>query len=661
MMKYFADVNPEVRAFVEPPLTAWKPVGERQIPATHALMPRRNIWRARHGDAHNSDEVTTIIGPMLEIDWLSETNYFNPSSSSFDSAGDLYSTPQFPADDVMLIKLDGKNGKLLWQKKRTKRATGGGRPLVLSDPDNPGEEIVYIGEIGEVMAVHTNGELIYHVETGFEEPPLVATFENLGSYNTNGPNYNPINDSLFWATGNGMLFSVDRKTGKQNMRSFKLPGSPAPGKDNRRLPEAMLKMQQGELSYEFDGTPEGYTLAHQLAVVLGENVVNSNFFSIDQRTGVMWITATDEDKSDGKVDGISENGALYRIDVVPDPGSDYAFKMEIGAKTIFKGGSASTAALRADGLRGYLGDAVGNMIAFDYDGNIIWKFSLQAKHGGGADQIGGSIAVSSSNGELYAVTRRDIIKLVDKGDHGELIWRAEFDMYKDIDPKFHQWNLNTAAITPNGIAFLAGVGPTLKILGDTPTFLPVKVGVGLIDRQTGKLRWFADGLDIGQSSLGMVQPTPDGGILITHSPLRRALARMLFGDRIYATRGGMTKYSPIRLDLMLRDIIYAASNKLERGISILAVQPEGTQADLDEVMDLITQARSISDRGISRGDFTEPSWLAIDRQFRTVEDHFERWSVSNEPRTLDAALASLKLAMKHMFIKRSDQDTGVKG
>jgi outer membrane protein assembly factor BamB len=639
-MKYTADVNPPVRKFEIPKQTQWKPEGKRQIQVTSDLMPRRNIWRARHGGVMNSDEVTTVIGPVLEVDWVSETDYFNPASASFDSRGDIYNTPQFPADKTLIEKLDSKSGKLLWKIYGTKRPTGGGRPLVLSDPDNPEKEIIYQGEIAEVVAVYSNGEVIYHKPTGFPEPPETATFENLGEFNSTGPNYNPIIDGLVWVTGTGMIYAVDRKTGERNIEPFYLPGKPSPGKDNRKLPKAIKKLEQEELDYEFKGTPEGYTLAHQLAVILGERVVNSNYFSVDQTTGAMWIAATDLDEKDGKKDGISEYGALYRIDVVSNPAGKYRWKMEIGAKLSFEGGSASTPALRGDGQRGYVGDAFGNMIAFDYDCNLVWKYSLGSDKG--ADQIGGSIAVSSDNGELYAITRRDVIKIVDKGDHAELAWRAKIDMYENVDSEFHQWNLNTATITANGVAFLAGVGPAFKLFGDTPVFLPVKVGAGLLDRKTGELRWFADGKDKGQSSLAMVMPTPDGGVLIAHSPLRRAIARGLFGDRIHPTRGGFTKYSPKRIDMMIRDIAVAASDKINRGIEIFNIQPEGTTADLVEVKDLINQARFVAPNGIEAGDISREQWNVINEKLETVEKLHLNWENNQDVNLLKQSVKILK-------------------
>jgi len=55
--------------------------------------------------------------------------------------------------------------------------------------------------------------------TTSDEPPETATFRNLGEFNSTGPNYNPIFDGLVWATGTGMIYGVDRKTGIQNIHS----------------------------------------------------------------------------------------------------------------------------------------------------------------------------------------------------------------------------------------------------------------------------------------------------------------------------------------------------------------------------------------------------------------------------------------------------------
>ncbi len=42
---------------------------------------------------------------------------------------------------------------------------------------------------------------------------------------------------------------------------------------------------------------------------------------------------------------------------------------------------------------------------------------------------------------------------------------------------------------------------------------PAKAGVSLIDRGSGKLRWYVDGKDIGKNSKCMVPHAPDGGMI----------------------------------------------------------------------------------------------------------------------------------------------------
>ncbi len=637
-MKYTADVNPPVRKFEVPKRHQWKPKGKRQIQATNQVMPTRDIWRQRHGGAMNADEITVAVGPMLELDWVAENDYFHAGPVIMDSQGDIYASPKFPYDKAKIIKYDGRTGKILWKIFSEKIPTGGSLPLVLDDPENPGKQIIYNGTLTEVMAIHPDGTIIYRKPTTLPPLPEKITLQNLGTYHNYGPNYNPVMDALVFVTGDGKVWGADRKTGEQVIEPFQLPGAIAPLKADRKIPKAVKKLVDGDLKFAFKGAPEGYEFSHQVAIVLGEGVNNSNFFSVDQRTGAMWITATDLDETDGKKDGVSEYGALYRIDVVSLTEGKYNWKFEIGAKLSFKGGSASTPSLRGDGKRGYVGDAYGSLIAFDYDCNIIWKHSLGSEKSG--NQIIASVTVASDNDEVFCVTRRDVFKIIDKGTKAAVAWRSKFDLYENVDSQFHQWNLLTATITANGILFHAGVGPSIKLFGGTPTFCPVKVGVGILDRGTGKERWFADGLQKGQSSHAMTVPTIDGGIIIPHSPIRRAIARGIFEDRIHPVRGGLSKYSPKRIDIMLRDIAVAASGKINRGIDILSIQPEGTKTDLAEVKDLINQARFVAPKAITTGDITQEQWNTINGKFENIEELHCDWQKN---RDVDLLKQSIKL------------------
>src|SRR5690606_31753833 len=110
----------------------------------------------------------------------------------------------------------------------------------------------------------------------------------------------------------------------------------------------------------------------------------------------------------------------------------------------------------------------------------------------------------------------------------------------DAYPGFDNFNALTPTITANGIVISVAGGRNL--FGNVS--LLSKFGNALLDRQTGELRWFAEGREesIAVSSVG-----PDGATYVAHSPVRRAITRGLFGDRLPPLVGGIQRYKPVRL------------------------------------------------------------------------------------------------------------------
>ena len=111
------------------------------------------------------------------------------------------------------------------------------------------------------------------------------------------------------------------------------------------------------------------------------------------------------------------------------------------------------------------------------------------------------------------MTRKDVFKLIDKNDNGEIEWTGEltgFDGYANVDV---QSNALTATVTANGVVIAIGGGK--KYFGSN---LMLHMGMGLLDRETGKLRYFAEGRE---DSLAMSIVGPDGSLYMAHSPLRQ--------------------------------------------------------------------------------------------------------------------------------------------
>ena len=93
----------------------------------------------------------------------------------------------------------------------------------------------------------------------------------------------------------------------------------------------------------------------------------------------------------------------------------------------------------------------------------------------------------------------------------------------------------TATVTANGVVVMIGGGK--RYLGRANLML--HVGMGLLDRETGKLRYFAEGRE---DSVAMSIVGPDGSIYVGHSPLRRAAGKAVYPDLTPELTGGVARF-----------------------------------------------------------------------------------------------------------------------
>ena len=196
------------------------------------------------------------------------------------------------------------------------------------------------------------------------------------------------------------------------------------------------------------------------------------------------------------------------------------------------------------------------------------------------------------------MTANDVFQLIDQGDSGTISWVAElngFDGYANVDV---QSNGLTATVTANGVVVMIGGGK--KVFGRT---IMLHVGMGLLDRETGKLRYFAEGRE---DSLAMSVVAADGSIYVGHSPLRRAVGKALFPDLTADVTGGVARFKPIRLDLLARDAMCAAQARAANASSLdpLAEKP-AIDSDVRQITFLISQAENAIATAVSDGDMTE--------------------------------------------------------
>lgn len=573
--------NPKV--FGPPVKTQWKPIGARSAGQhDYDIIPEPTTWHAIHVDVSNADSVWGVAAPMFELDWVAEPAYFVGSGPLLDNQGNLYFSSNFyHGERVDLVAIDAKTGERRWAIPAVGKMSVGG-PFILNDPDNPGAQIIYLAGAERIMAVRQDGSILWNKATGIK----VADTQNTEESKFQNFNYHPATDSLITATKVGGLFAFSRKTGDL-IATGQIAGSPAVSDKGTSIPGFIVNRVDPLMDKAFGKTHNGLSLfSSAVNYIYGGGGVVTNYFSIDPNTSRMYIAATAPDAEDGTIDGRSEMGAIYAFNLVDNGSGGLEFKV-LNHKT-FQGGTGATPALSGDGTRVYESDNEGHVIALDHELNEVWRVNV-------GEPLVGSITVAPDNNELYAVTQNDVFQVIDHGDHGTVAWTAElngFDGYANVDV---QSNGLTATATANGVVIMIGGGK--KILGRT---IMLHVGMGLLDRQTGKLRYFVEGRE---DSLAMSVVAADGSIYVGHSPLRRAVGKAFYPDLTVDVTGGVARFKPIRLDLLARDAICAAGARAANASTLdQAVELAAVSTDLRQIRFLITQAENAIDDAVSDSD-----------------------------------------------------------
>jgi len=572
-----------VKDYDLPELTQWRPVGEKQISSNNNPNARQvTIGRALHTDTHGSDEISTVIAPAFEVDWTTEKDMFITEGPVFDSAGNIYFCPILNGDDALLVSIEPEKGQRRWSIEGF--SWGCGTPYVVIDPET-GEDILYLGTYDRAIAVKTNGEVIWDVPTGLPKLERDAMEPNKHSF---GMNYLAKYDAMIASMGDGSVYVLDRKTGQSLLdKPFVMPGAKAPV-NNFSLPDAVAKAANEDAIHMFGGVDKDRDIISAvLHGAAGEKQKVTNFFSIDSNSGRIWIAATLPDEADGIKDGWSESAALYGLDLLK---TDQGYSFNINSVTEVPGGTASTPTVSADGKRIYIANAFDTVYAVNADnGEVIWSFNV-------GNKVTGSLVVAADNREVYANTKTDIVKLFDRGDHAEKAWVANLDMF---EPGLFQTNFNAlgAELAANGIAFTATVG----VLVGKMKF-PFKVGAGFIDRETGEIKYFAEG---GEDSVSSTVTGPDGAIYIGNSPLRRVLARVILGkDKSpQAVMGGVTKYRPIHNELLVRDALWAAAGRAKNAAQLN--NKEVIKQDVFQIKQLLRQVQRTLPVALAEGGISE--------------------------------------------------------
>lgn len=480
--------------------------------------------------------------------------------------------------------------------------------MILDDP-NSEESLIYHATYTKAMALNTQGEVIWETPTGLR----YDTVEEASNTHSWGLNYHPQTDSVIGITSDGFVFAMDRKSGANRNVLLQLPGTKTPPSEERP-PKWILKAGDKATDDAFGKLPNGKSIFTTLIdAIFGGGGEITNYFGIDPNNGNIYIAATAPDEEDGEKDNLSKYGAIYQLTLTESAGN---FSLEIKNYQAFEGGTGSTPSISADGSRIIVSDNSNNVIAFDADLNEIWRLNM-------GEQVAASVAISPDNNELYAVTQKNIFKIIDKGDSAELAWAATLDAWAatpDAWTSGVEFNALTPTITANGIVVSVGAG---KQIGNLR--LLQGVGMGILDRDTGKLRYFAPGRE---ESISISSISPAGTICTANSPVRRALTVALQPKQVPPLVGGISCYKAIRLDLLARDAICAAKDRMVNLMQWHQDHIRAAEVDLHQIALLLDQAESALDTALERGEIAADAATEIKEQLVIIKSNINNSALS---------------------------------
>lgn len=612
-----------------PVVEGWAPVGARTVGTySYDIIPEPDAFRTMHVAPNNSDNVWVALAPQLELDWVAEPSFYIPEGPTYDNVGNLYFSPLFPNEDVSLVSLDAETGERNWAIEGDGFNAGSGAILVLNDPDNPGEQIIYHATFTEVMAIRPDGTEVWRSPTGLELPPIVEGERS--PTHSFGFNYHPPTDSVVGLTNGADIFAFDRATGDLVAAPTKVPGAPAAMADID-LPQFIVNLSDALTDEVFGVLPGGLSFFSVIVnTIFGGGSVVTNYFAIDPNTGRIYVAATADDAADGTEDGVSELGAVYALDLVEDGNGGFEFR--VLESVTFEGGTGSTPTVTEDGERLFVSDELGNVIALDPELNELWRFDVGAP-------IAASIGVSPDNREIYAVTQTDVFKLIDEGDRATLGWMATFGAFED-DPNIEvEFQALTPTITANGVAVSIGGGRTVT---DPSTgvsrAIMLAVGVGLLDRETGELISFAEGRE---ESIAVTSVASDGGVYTAGSPVRRVSGKALFPDETDDVIGGISRYKPVRNDRLAEAAVCAAAARALNASTVTEEAPASAAEDVRQIEVLLTQSRAALTRAVAESALSEGEAAGFDESLAEVAGDLSTDTLERAGRSLFTLCESL--------------------
>jgi len=118
--------------------------------------------------------------------------------------------------------------------------------------------------------------------------------------------------------------------------------------------------------------------------------------------------------------------------------------------------------------------------------------------------------------------------------------------------------------------------------------------------------------------------------------------KALFSDLTEAVIGGISRYKPIRNDLLARDASCAAGARAQNAATIADSAPASATQDIRQIQVLIDQSRDAIDRALSDGDLDAASADSLNTDLDAAEANLSLSGLETAAASLLGVCAALQ-------------------
>ncbi|NKR75025.1 PQQ-binding-like beta-propeller repeat protein [Rhodococcus hoagii] len=381
-----------------------------------------------------------------------------------------------------------RSGQTVWTSPGWSGKDGVDSAAIMSSPIIDVDGNIYITDADQFWSYTSDGELRWVADLPAAPTPNPFAADSRA--------INPFITAAFTKDGAvlgttvfGQVVVLDRENGQLRAPILQLPGTLAKRHTKTPMSPSMWS----------DGIMDPAITDPIFQILLGGIVQSANTPAVDEKTGRVFVAATD---------AVEDEGALYGLDVVP-PRNGQLGSVSIAFTSQMGPGSGSSPVLSPDGSQVYTCDDDGLLYAFDTaTGSQVW--SAQSNAAAAAVTV-------DADGTIYVLTNPGVVAAF--SEQGEKLWNADLSaLTSQALPVSDQYGApivrgNGNPTVVNGAVLIeVFYGYDVPVQGH-PVSLPVKSAVVEIDPETGTgLRNLAYTTDTTE---GLLAVTPDGRMFST--------------------------------------------------------------------------------------------------------------------------------------------------